>query len=38
MSALPSLPDRRTVVTVATVAVVVAATSHSVRQGAETAC
>jgi hypothetical protein len=36
MSMLPSFPDRRTVGTVAAVVVVVAATSRSVRQGAET--
>ena len=37
MSMLPSLPNRRTVGTVAAVVVVVAASSRSVRQGAETA-
>ena len=36
MSMLPSLPNRRTVGTVAAVVVVVAAASRSVRQGAET--
>jgi hypothetical protein len=36
MSALPSLPNRRTVMTVAAVVVVLGATSRPVRQGAET--